>query len=127
MEERRYWVYILVSASGNAMYIGVTNNLEKRLHEHRTGKGSEFAKKYRASKLVYAEEYETPADAIAREKQLKGWRRERKNELVRTINPQFRELLPAQPWPTSPALQASGPSPSAQDDWVNEVPRSFSK
>jgi putative endonuclease len=116
MEERRYWVYILVSASGNAMYIGVTNNLEKRLREHRTGKGSVFAKTYRANKLVYAEEYESPSDAIAREKQLKGWRRERKNELVRSINPQFRELMPERQWPTSAMLQALGPSPAAQDD-----------
>ncbi len=76
------------------MYIGVTNNLEKRVFEHRTGKGSIFARKYRATRLVYAEEYDNPTDAIAREKQLKGWRRERKNELVRTINPEFRELMP---------------------------------
>ena len=98
------------------MYIGVTNNLENRLHEHRTGKGSLFAKKYRASKLVYAEEHDTPSDAIAREKQLKGWRRERKNESVRSINPQFRELLPERKWPTSAMLQPLGPSPAAQDD-----------
>ena len=116
MGERRYWIYILLSASGNAMYIGVTNNLENRVHEHRSGKGSEFARKYRTTKLVYAEEFENPTDAIAREKQLKGWRRERKNELVRTINPEFRELLPERSWPTATALQALGPSPSAQDD-----------
>ena len=91
--DRRYWIYILVSSNGNAMYVGVTNNLDNRLHQHRTGNGSEFAHKYRASKLVYAEEFDNPADAIAREKQLKGWRRERKNELVRSINPQFRDLV----------------------------------
>jgi putative endonuclease len=94
MGARQFWVYILTSASGNAMYIGVTNNLENRVFEHRTGKGSIFAKKYRVTRLVYAEEYDNPTDAIAREKQLKGWRRERKNELVRTINPEFRELMP---------------------------------
>jgi putative endonuclease len=116
MNERSYWVYILVSTSGNAMYIGVTNNLENRLHEHRSGKGSKFAKKYRANKLVYAEEHDNPADAIAREKQLKGWRRERKNELVRRINPHFKELLPARHWPTPAELQALGPSASPQDD-----------
>ncbi len=77
------------------MYIGVTNNLENRVHEHRTGKGSVFAKQYRVTRLVYAEEYDNPTDAIAREKQLKGWRRERKNELVRTANPDFRELMPS--------------------------------
>jgi putative endonuclease len=84
----------MVGASGNAMYIGVTNNLENRVLQHRTGKGSEFAKKYRVTRLVYAEEFDHPTDAIAREKQLKGWRWERKNELVRSINPEWRDLLP---------------------------------
>jgi len=96
MGPRQYWIYILVSGSGNAMYIGVTNDLERRIWEHRDGQGSEFARKYRASPLVYAEEYDNPNDAIAREKQLKGWRRERKNELVRTINPEFRDLMPSE-------------------------------
>jgi putative endonuclease len=95
MSGRQFWVYILTSSSGNAMYIGVTNNLENRVWEHRNGTGSEFAKKYRITRLVYAKEYDNPGDAIAREKQLKGWRRERKNELVRTINPEFRDLMPA--------------------------------
>jgi putative endonuclease len=97
MYNRKFWVYILTSSTGNAMYIGVTNNLENRVWEHRTGTGSQFAKKYRVTRLVYAEEYDNPTDAIAREKQLKGWRRERKNELVRTINPTFRDLMPATP------------------------------
>ena len=77
------------------MYIGVTNDLERRIWEHRSGAGSAFAKKYRITLLVYAEEYDNPSDAIAREKQLKGWRRERKNELVRSINPEFRDLMPS--------------------------------
>jgi len=93
---RQYWIYILVSGSGNAIYIGVTNNIERRIWEHRNGQGSEFAKKYRATRLVYSEEYDNPNDAIAREKQLKGWRRERKNELVRTINPEFQDLMPSE-------------------------------
>ena len=96
MGTRQYWTYILVSGSGNAMYIGVTNDLERRIWEHRNGQGSEFAKKYRATRLVYSEEFDNPADAIAREKQLKGWRRERKNELVRTINPEFQDLMPSE-------------------------------
>ena len=96
MGPRQYWIYILVSGSGNAMYIGVTNDLERRIWEHRNGQGSEFAKRYRATRLVYSEEYDNPNDAIAREKQLKGWRRERKNELVRTINPEFRDLMPSE-------------------------------
>ena len=96
MSTRHYWIYIMASSSGNALYIGVTNGLERRVWEHRNGQGSEFAKKYRVTRLVYSEEYDNPADAIAREKQLKGWRRERKNELVRSINPEWRDLMPSE-------------------------------
>lgn len=78
------------------MYIGVTNNIERRVWEHRNIGGSEFAKKYRITRLVYSEEYDNPADAIAREKQLKDWRRERKNELVRSVNPEWRDLMPVE-------------------------------
>ncbi len=96
MGQRQFWVYILTSSSGNAMYIGVTNSLERRIWEHRNGLGSEFTKKYRIARLVYAEEYDNPGEAIAREKQLKGWRRERKNELVRSINAEWCDLMPAE-------------------------------
>jgi putative endonuclease len=95
MSPRQYWVYILASSSGNAVCIGITNNLERRIWEHRNGRGGEFAKKYRVARLVHAGEYDNPGDAITREKQLKGWRRERKNELVRRANPEWRELMPS--------------------------------
>jgi len=64
------------------------------MFEHRNGKGSEFAKKYRVPRLVYFEEYENSTDAIVREKQLKGWKRIRKNELVRAANPEWKNLAP---------------------------------
>jgi putative endonuclease len=57
------------------MYIGVTNDVGRRVFEHRNGMGSEFVKKYWVTRLVYVEEFENPTDAIAREKQLKGWKR----------------------------------------------------
>lgn len=94
MGERRYWVYIMTSSSLSTMYIGVTNDLGRRVLEHRLGKGSEFVRKYRVTRLVYAEEYENPTEAIAREKQLKGWKRIRKNELVRAANPGWHDLMP---------------------------------
>jgi putative endonuclease len=75
------------------MYIGVTNDLGRRVAEHRAGLGSEFAKNYRVTRLVYAEEYEQIDEAIAREKQLKGWKRIRKNELVRAANPEWKDLM----------------------------------
>ena len=62
--------------------------------DHRNGRGSVFAQNYKATPLVHAEEYDNSIDAITREKQLKGWRRERKNELVRVANPQWRDLMP---------------------------------
>jgi putative endonuclease len=76
------------------MYIGVPNYLGRRVLEHRLSKGSEFVRKYRVTRLVYAEEYENPTEAIAREKQLKGWKRIRKNELVRAANPGWHDLMP---------------------------------
>ncbi len=75
------------------MYIGVTNDLGRRVAEHRMGLGSEFARKYRATRMVYAEEFDQTEDAIAREKQLKGWKRIRKNELVQASNPQWKDLF----------------------------------
>ncbi|WP_395708230.1 GIY-YIG nuclease family protein [Reyranella sp.] len=97
MGDRRYFVYIMTSNSLSTMYIGVTNDLGRRVFEHRSGAGSEFAQKYRVTRLVYAEEYENPTDAITREKQLKGWKRIRKNELVRAANPDWSDLMPEDP------------------------------
>ena len=94
MKEHRYWVYIMTSNSLSVMYIGVTNDLGRRVVEHRLGKGSAFVKKYKVTKLVYAEEFDQSEEAIAREKQLKGWKRIRKNELVRAVNPDWKDLMP---------------------------------
>jgi putative endonuclease len=94
MGDRRYFVYIMTGSSLSTMYIGVTNDVGRRVFEHRSGLGSEFAKKYRVTRLVYVEEYEDPNEAIAREKQLKGWKRIRKNELVRAANPNWEDLMP---------------------------------
>ena len=84
----------MTSSSLSTMYIGVTNDLGRRIFEHRIGKGSEFVRKYKITRLVYAEEFEQIEEAIAREKQLKGWKRIRKNELVRTANPRWEDLMP---------------------------------
>ncbi len=92
--DHRYWVYIMVNRSFHAMYVGVTNDLERRVWQHREGVGSAFVKKYRIHRLVYAEEYRDVSQAIAREKQLKGWRRLRKNELVMAANPTWTDLMP---------------------------------
>ena len=80
--------------SRSVLYIGVTGNVKRRVWEHRSGIGSEFVRKYRAHNLVYVEEYARADEAIAREKQLKGWKRIRKDALVAEANPTWEDLMP---------------------------------
>ena len=87
-----YYVYILTNANNTVIYVGVTNDLPRRLAEHKSGAFDSFTKRYRVHKLVYFEEYHNPNDAISREKQLKGWRRSKKNALVETTNPSWSDL-----------------------------------
>jgi len=75
------------------MYVGVTNNLENRVAEHRSGNGGVFTQRYRVHTLVHAEEYRYIEDAIAREKEIKGWRRSKKDALVEATNPAWADLL----------------------------------
>jgi len=91
----QYWVYILSNRRRTVYYIGVTNNLERRLTEHKEQRGSIFTSKYAINELIYFEEYGDVRDAIAREKQLKGWKRSKKLELVYSINPTLRDLAQA--------------------------------
>ena len=81
-----YYVYILTTNFNTVMYIGVTNDLRRRLHEHKSEQIEGFTKKYHIHKLVYYEEYPDIDDAIAREKQIKHWTRAKKNLLVETQN-----------------------------------------
>ncbi len=87
-----YYVYILTNWKNNVMYIGVTNNLQRRLYEHKNELVDGFTKQYHVHKLVYYEETTDVKAAIAREKQLKGWRREKKNALVESMNPTWDDL-----------------------------------
>ena len=86
-----YHVCILANASG-VLYIGVTDFLERRILEHRTGSISGFTRKYGVQRLVYFEEFGDIRTAIAPEKQLKGWRREKNVALIRRQNPKFADL-----------------------------------
>ena len=72
---KRYYVYILTSKENTALYIGVTNDLRRRLNEHISGLSGGFTKRYHLSKLVYFEEYSEISEAILREKRMKGWTR----------------------------------------------------
>ena len=84
-------VYVLASVSGRALYIGVTTDLVSRLAEHRAGKVTHTSK-YRINRLIFVEPHDTAPDAIAREKQLKGWRRSKKIALINRSNPDWRDL-----------------------------------
>jgi putative endonuclease len=88
---RSYYVYIMSNVS-KTLYVGVTNNLERRVWEHRQKQIKGFTQRYNITMLVYLEEYVRPDDAIAREKELKGWKRERKLALVRQENPGWLDL-----------------------------------
>jgi putative endonuclease len=86
-----YYVYILTNDSG-ILYVGVTNDLERRLREHELGVSDGFTRKYRINTLIYFEDTNDIGAAIEREKQIKRWRREKKIALVRTVNPEWRDL-----------------------------------
>jgi putative endonuclease len=85
-------VYILASRRYGTLYIGITNNLRRRLEEHRLGKGSEFVQKYAVYILVHVENLDDPEAAIVREKRLKKWNRDWKIALIERENPAWRDL-----------------------------------
>ena len=88
----QYYVYILSNWNNKVLYIGVTGDLEKRVSQHKNKTYEGFTKKYNVNKLVYYELFRDIKDAIRREKELKGWRREKKNALVNSINPDWKDL-----------------------------------
>lgn len=87
-----YYVYFVTNWTGNVLYTGFTNNLERRVYEHKNKLLDGFTKDYNAGKLVYFECYDDPQTAITREKQIKNWNREKKNKLVNSINPKWNDL-----------------------------------
>ena len=84
-------MYIMTNKSGT-LYIGVTNDIERRVHEHKNGANEGFTKRYKMDRLLYYEDYPDPTSAIEREKQLKGWLRKKKIELIREVNPRWEDL-----------------------------------
>lgn len=91
--DKTYHVYIITNIANNVLYIGVTNDLQRRIYEHKNSLVEGFSKKYKVNKLVYYETTNDIKSAIAREKQLKSWRREWKMSLVRDKNSGFVELF----------------------------------
>ena len=89
----RYFIYILSSNNDSTLYIGVTNDLERRVNEHKSGMIPGFTQRYNCHKLVYFEEYSDINQAIEREKQLQHWSRAKKDWLIDTVNPERKDLL----------------------------------
>ena len=83
---------MVCNRSRTVLYTGVTNDLEGRLWFHRNANRKSFVSRYRCDRLVYYESFNRAPDAIDREKAIKGWRREKKNDLVRTLNPSWRDV-----------------------------------
>lgn len=92
MTNHNYYVYILTNWNNKVMYIGVTNNLKRRIYEHKNKLVEGFTKRYNLTKLVYYEHTTDVNSAVSREKELKGWRREKKNNLVIKMNPEWKDL-----------------------------------
>lgn len=88
---KQYFVYVMASTS-RSIYIGITENLERRVWEHKTGAHDGHSKRYRQTHLVYIETFQWVTDAIAREKQLKTWNRQKKVRLIERENPSWQDL-----------------------------------
>jgi putative endonuclease len=87
------WVYIMTDAPFGTLYVGVTGNLAARVHQHRTGQGARFCRRYGLTRLVHCEPYPGIDEAIAREKAMKAWKRRWKTELIEAANPNWEDLF----------------------------------
>ncbi|MFA6096304.1 MAG: GIY-YIG nuclease family protein [Candidatus Paceibacterota bacterium] len=92
MKTNQYYLYIMTNKFNTVLYTGVTNNLARRVYEHKNKTIKGFTSRYNITKLVYYEIYNNINDAIAREKQIKGGSRKKKINLIKNMNPEFRDL-----------------------------------
>jgi putative endonuclease len=91
---KAFYVYMMTNRSRVVLYTGITNSLMRRVSQHQNAETKGFTKTYNVNLLVYYERFNDPRDAIAREKEIKGWRRAKKNALVETLNPNWADLSP---------------------------------
>ena len=89
----QYYVYIATNKRNTVLYTGITNNLERRIYQHKQKLIKGFTSKYNIDKLVYFQEFNNPEEAITAEKKIKGWTRAKKIELIKNINPEFKDLM----------------------------------
>src|SRR3989344_5490919 len=94
MYGKYYYTYIMSNKNHTVYYVGMTNTMDRRVMEHKCKVNNHsFTAKYNINKMLYYEEYDNPNDAISREKQLKGWRREKKINLIKKVNPEMNDLF----------------------------------
>ena len=114
MRNHDYWVYILTNKHWTTLYIGITNDILRRLYQHRYGEVDGFTKRYLLNRLVWIEHFRNVNDAIACAKKLKGWRRNRKTALIQQTNPRWLDLSDEweqqpkfyeRPWPTEEMIR----------------------
>lgn len=89
---KEYWTYIMVNIGNTTLYTGITNNLQRRVYEHREKLIDGFTKKYNLTKLVFFERFNSPEQAIVAEKRIKGWVRSKKIRLIESKNPKWEDL-----------------------------------
>ena len=94
----QYWVYVMANTTRRVIYIGITNDLYRRYTEHRNGIIKGFTYKYKCHDLLYYEEFADVDEAIAREKEIKAWRREKKDMLIAASNPSKKDLAEELEW-----------------------------
>jgi putative endonuclease len=91
---KTFYVYMMTNKSRVVLYAGIANSLVRRVSQHQNGEIEGFTKLYKVNRLVYYESFNDPRHAISREKEIKGWRRGKKNALVETLNPKWADLSP---------------------------------
>ena len=92
LKDHNYYIYIISNWNNKVIYVGMTNDIERRIYEHKNKIFEGFSKKYNLNKLVYYEYTNDVNAAIQREKQIKKWRREKKNNLIESMNPEWKDL-----------------------------------
>jgi len=90
---KSWYVYIATNYNNNVLYTGITNNPERRIHEHRTNDAKSFSGQYRIYKIIWAQEFPSPTEAIATEKKIKGWTRVKKLKMIQTMNPLMEDII----------------------------------